>query len=209
FLEDFYSLKDPSAVDKKVLKEAIYQRWPITKEMAIYVLPTDGNGAVSYKEQLLIDNIIKNSCPDYTFEDLEYDHALTQYEGADISNIETANFKLSLEYTYEKDRLTATLSEDGVSYDEKLYVLDEITILPYNSGYTLLSDGSGAMVEFEGRDIPQDKTNIDTGDNSEITNTQSNAPILIAVIFGIIIFFFIVIIILLFLLIRKKIKVKR
>lgn len=152
-LTTFYQLKDPAKQKNDKMKEAIYKKWPITKEMAIYVLPTDGNGAVGPQDQKEIEAIIKQYCPGYTFEDLDYDHALTQFEGEDR---EPANFKMALEYTIDNGQLVVTLPANGIAYNEEEYTLDTVTILPYmgagtnpNTGYTFLPDGSGAIFKFE------------------------------------------------------------
>ncbi len=148
----FYSLKDP-AMEKEKIREAIYKRWPITEEMPIYVLPTDGNGAVTANDQKDIEAIIKQYCPAYTFEDLDYDHSLTKFEGIDR---EPVNFRMALEYVIDNGQLVVTLPANGILYNEEEYTLENITILPYmgagtnpNSGYTFLPDGSGAIFKFE------------------------------------------------------------
>lgn len=150
-LTTFYSLKDPKAQKNDTMKNALYERWPITKEMAIYILPTEGNGAVGAQDQKEIEAIIKQYCPGYTFEELDYDHELTRFEGEDR---EPANFKLALEYIIDGDELVATLPANGITYNEEEYTLDYIEVLPYmgasknpNEGYTFLPDGSGAIFD--------------------------------------------------------------
>ncbi len=163
-LTAFYSLKDPSSVDKQAMKEAMYERWPITEKMAIYVLPITGHGAVTDKDQKDIEAIIKQYCPGYTFEDLDYDHTMTQFVGVDV---EPVNFKMALEYTIDNGQLVVTLPANGILYNEEEYTLENITILPYmgagtnpNSGYTFLPDGSGAIFKFE--ELAQNTTTIFT-----------------------------------------------
>lgn len=163
-LTTFYQLKDPATEKNDKMKQAYYDRWPITKEMPIYVLPTDGNGAVGTQDQKEIEAIIKQYCPGYTFEDLDYDHGLTQFEGEDR---EPANFKLALEYTIDEGELVVTQPANGITYNEEEYSLDYVEILPYmgasknpNSGYTFLPDGSGAIFDTQ---------DLDTGSATTIT----------------------------------------
>lgn len=160
----FYSLKDPAAEKNEKLKEAYYKKWPITREMAVYILPTDGNGAVGMQDQKEIEAIIKQYCPQYSFEDLDYDHALTRFEGEDR---EPANFKFAIEYTIDGNELLATLPANGITYNEEEYTLDYIDLLPYmgasknpNEGYTFLPDGSGAIFDFRA---------LDTGSATTVT----------------------------------------
>ena len=163
-LTTFYALKDPASQKNETMKQALYDRWPITKEMAIYILPTDGNGAVGMQDQKEIEAIIKQYCPQYSFEDLDYDHSLTKFEGEDR---EPANFKFAIEYTIDGNELVATLPANGITYNEEEYTLDYIELLPYmgasmnpNEGYTFLPDGSGAIFDFR---------ELDTGSATTVT----------------------------------------
>ncbi len=155
-LTAFYDEKNPANHKNDRMKQSIYEKWPITKEMPVYVLPVDGNGAVGFQDQKEIEAIIKQYCPGYTFEDLDYDHELTHFESDDR---EPVNFKLALEYVIDGDQLVVTLPANGISYNEGEYTLDDIDILPYmgasknpNSGYTFLPDGSGAIFSAEALD---------------------------------------------------------
>jgi len=161
----FYTLRDPSKESEK-MRESIYEKWPITRKMPIYILPTEGNGAVSEMDQKRIESIIKTYCPNYTFEELDYDHELTEYESLDR---EPANFKMALEYTIDNAQLVVSLPANGISYNESEYTLENITILPYmgagknpNTGYTFLPDGSGAIFKFE---------DLDTGNATVVSGT--------------------------------------
>lgn len=163
-LTTFYSLKDPASEKNDKLREAYYERWPITREMAVYILPTDGNGAVGMQDQKEIEAIIKQYCPRYSFEDLDYDHSLTRFEGEDR---EPANFKFAIEYVIDGNELVATLPANGITYNEEEYTLDYIELLPYmgasknpNEGYTFLPDGSGAIFDFR---------ELDTGSATTVT----------------------------------------
>lgn len=157
----FYSLKDPSTVKLDILKEQYYAKWPITKEMPVYLIAEDTTEVDLRK----IEEIIKKNCPDYTFEQLDYDHTLTKYEGEDRP---PANFKMALEYTIDNGQLVVNLPANGIRYNEDEYTLSNIEILPYmgaginpNEGYTFLPDGSGAIFKFEDLNV-ENATTVST-----------------------------------------------
>ncbi len=124
--------------------------YPITKKMAIYAFDEGANE----RELEEIETIIKKYCPSYDFEQLEYDHALTEYEGADKAPV---LFRLSLEYTLDEyGNLDVRLPANGIRFDESVYQLNSISVLPWfgagdnsYSGYTMIPDGSGTLVRFE------------------------------------------------------------
>ncbi len=144
----YYELKDPGdeTLPQSVI-DAMIRDYPVSKDMPIYVL-TDANN----RELALMEDIIKTYAPDYTYEEMEYDHQMTRYEATTLS---TPVFRLSLEYTITKDGLEVTLPANGIRFDETLYTLDSITFLPFmgagtytNDGYTFIPDGSGALMNF-------------------------------------------------------------
>ena len=60
-----------------------------------------------------------------------------------------------LEYTLSEDGLVVSLPANGIRFDETLYKLQNITLLPYmgagtytNDGYTFIPDGSGALMDY-------------------------------------------------------------
>jgi len=124
--------------------------YPITKKMPIYVFDEGANE----RELEEIETIIKKYCPSYDFEQLEYDHTLTEYEGADKAPV---LFRLSLEYTLDEyGNLDVRLPANGIRFDESVYQLNSISILPWfgsgdsaYNGYTMIPDGSGTIVRFE------------------------------------------------------------
>lgn len=145
----FYDLKDPNDETlPQSVKDEMLKSYPVTKNMAIYVLTSDINN----RELAYMENIIKTYAPDYTYEEMEYDHQMTQYEATTLS---TPVFRLSLEYTLTEDGLSVTLPANGIRFDETLYTLENITFLPFigcgtytNEGYTFIPDGSGALMDF-------------------------------------------------------------
>lgn len=145
-LYNFYVLMDPD--DETKSERAIAEmkaKYPITNKMAVYVY--DSN-ATDY-ELNWCESVIKAYCPDYTYETLDEDHALTEYEGSDSA---PPLFRLALEYTIDEDGLTARLAANGIRYDDTAYSLLSVTVLPYmgaisseNEGYTFMPDGAGAL----------------------------------------------------------------
>lgn len=151
----FYDLKDPSDTTlPQTVRDEMLKSYPASKNMAIYVLTSD----IKNRELAMMENIIKTYAPDYTYEEMEYDHQMTQYEAQTLA---TPVFRMSLEYTLTEDGLEVTLPANGIRFDETLYKLQNITLLPYmgagtytNEGYTFIPDGSGALMdyaEFSGR----------------------------------------------------------
>ena len=102
------------------------------------------------------EEIILMYCPEYTYEELEYDHSLTDYVSQDEN---PPVFRMALEYTIEDDGLSVRLPANGVRFNESLYTLESIKILPYMgagnnaySGYNFYPDGSGALFEYDDMD---------------------------------------------------------
>ena len=133
----------PAAVD------AMQARYKVTKKMAIFVL--DGN--LASNKRYLLEQYIKMYCPDYTFEDLDEDHLEAEYEGTDVS---PPLFKMALEYTLDKNGVSVRLPANGIRFNQTLYRLDSIDILPYmgagnnaNEGEIFYPDGSGALFDFQ------------------------------------------------------------
>ncbi len=145
----YYSLNDLSAVTSQTLKDAMMREFPITKKMAIYVL----DNSTSNTEMAKIEQLIKTYCPDYSYEDLDDDHMLTEYESEDKN---PPLFKMALEYSLDENGLVVRLPANGIRFNEALYQLYSLEILPYmgaganpNAGYTFFPDGSGTLFDFE------------------------------------------------------------
>ena len=146
----FYKLQDPNAeglTDKQI--ETMKNDYPITKKMAVYVFDIKAKTT----EILRAEKYIKTWVPDYTFEELDADHMETEYTGQTKA---PALFKLALEYTLDTQGLSVRLPANGIRFDESLYQLDSITVLPFmgagkssNGGYNFFPDGSGALFDYE------------------------------------------------------------
>ena len=145
--------------DDLVNSEAQYARalkkFPIIETMPVFVFDPDA----SESELSHAESIIIKYCPDYSYEELEYDHILTEYKADDAN---PPVFRLALEYKVAEDEngnvegLSVRLPANGIRFNESLYTLDNIEVLPYmgagNSayeGYNFFPDGSGALFDFQ------------------------------------------------------------
>ncbi len=146
----FYSLKDPSAKGvTERQKRAMYLQYPITEKMPVYVIDS---GATQVELVNWLEKAITNFT-DYTFEDMAYDHSLTNYTGTDVA---PPLFRVAIEYYLDENGLTYRVPANGIRFDSTLYRLSNITILPYlgagnasAGGYTFIPDGSGAIIDFK------------------------------------------------------------
>ncbi len=105
------------------------------------------------KEYKAIEGIIKKFCPDYSYEDLDAEHLSLNYVPDDKNE---ALFHIALEYTLNEDGFSVRLPANGLRFDESIYRLEKIEILPFmgaamnpNSGYNFFPDGSGALFDYE------------------------------------------------------------
>lgn len=150
-LKAFYTLQDPydDTLTERGRRELI-AAFPICSQMAIYVF----DPFASEREMNMIEGWIKTYCPEYTYETLEEDHAITEYIGTDKAPV---LFRLSLEYTLDEDgALDVRLPANGIRFDESTYQLTWMSMLPWfgagskeYEGYTFIPDGSGTLVRFE------------------------------------------------------------
>ncbi len=156
-LKAFYLLQDPSKASGTV-KETMEKKYPITKKMAIYTL----DESTTMGEKTRLEQFIKTYCPDYSYEDLDEDHMLTEYVAEDKN---PPLFKMALEYSLDDTGMTVRLPANGIRFNESLYQLNSIDILPFmgagaysnketsvfsnNGGYTFFPDGSGSLFDFE------------------------------------------------------------
>jgi len=149
-LNAFYVLKDPNdpTLTKKMVEEMI-KSIPITEKMAVYIF----DAKASDRERTQCEQIIKEFCPHYTYEELEADHLLVEYEN---KNKNPVQFRLALEYYLDESGLSVRLPANGIRFDQNLYRLEYIRILPYIgagssefTGYAMIPDGSGTLIRYE------------------------------------------------------------
>ena len=156
-IKSYYNFYDTSKMSKKEA-EIVQAQYPATKTMAVYVF----NPKATENELARCENIIKSFAPDYTYEDLEEDHAQTQYVSKDAN---PPLFKMALEYTLDENGLSVRLPANGIRFNESLYRLESITVLPYMGagsnayeGYNFFPDGSGALFDYQDLNINTAKT---------------------------------------------------
>ena len=146
----FYSLKDPDdpTLTDRGVKEMM-STFKITQKMAVYVF----DPYATDRELNLIESYILEYCPLYTYDELDKDHEMTEYEGSDAA---PAQFKMALEYYLEDNTLRVRFPVNGLRFDDTTYKLTNVQILPYfgcgaytYDGYLFLPDGSGTLVRFE------------------------------------------------------------
>lgn len=159
--EAFYVLKDASLdlyKDEKARND-LYLQFPITKKYAVYVIGSD----TKEREYNELEAIIKKYVPEYTYEEMEYDHDLTEYT---VTATAPPLFRMAIEYKLETTGVSATLAANSISFDESSYKLTSVTLLPFfgagnykeYKGYTLMPDGSGTLTRFE--DMASSSTSV-------------------------------------------------
>ena len=169
----FENLRDSDAQYARALKQ-----FPVIESMDVYVFdPKAGD-----KELARAEEIITKYCPEYTYEELAYDHILTDYQ-SDDSN--PPLFRMALEYKITEDGLSVTLPANGIRFNEAVYTLESIQILPYMGagntaydGYNFFPDGSGALFDFKGYSEQvsvEGKVYGDDYTRSEISGKYQNA----------------------------------
>lgn len=127
---------------------ALLAAFPIVKKYAVYIFDPEASDAEKYR----CENKIKENCPEYSYEDLDYDHELTEYQSEEEN---PPMFKMALEYLLDSEGMTVRLPANGIRFNEALYQLSNITVLPYmgagnNSydGFCFYPDGSGTLFNF-------------------------------------------------------------
>lgn len=156
-----YTLVDLSKETIENTIQTLKNAYPVLQtnpELKFYVINDN-----SEKTLKRIEDLIRNYCPEYTFDELEYDHELTGYEGTEK---EPPLFRLAVEYTFDENGFSAAVPAKSIRYNETNYTLDSITILPYfgcstvkevggrktTGGYLFLPDGSGTILEYYNND---------------------------------------------------------
>lgn len=154
---------DPVTQEKIMKSDAelkqLYEDFPALKNYdLIYALsPEEGQDKIPEAILMSLESSIKTYCSDYTYEELDYDHDMMKFEAEDEN---PPVFKMALEYTIDDQGLTVRLPANGIRFNESLYTLNSITVLPYMGagsnwceGYNFMPDGSGALYDFDTSDV--------------------------------------------------------
>ncbi len=158
-----YQLKSKANCSSDRLLADLLKAFPIVDKMDIYVFdPTAATNEIERLEQ-----IIKSACPNYSYEEMDYDHQLTNYTSEEEN---PPLFKMALEYTVTDNGFSVRLAGNGIRFNESKFELLDVQMLPYMGagnnnydGYAFFPDGSGALFTFE--------------DMKEITNETITAKI--------------------------------
>ena len=151
----FFKLRDIDAYlenfkeeDQEKQRDVFLKMYPWAEKGVFYEFT-----GVTKSEYKSMEDFIKTYCPDFTFEDLDEAHLELEVP---VSDMNEPLFKISLEYTLDGNGLNVRIPANGIRFDESIYRLEDIEILPYmgagknpNSGYTFFPDGSGALFDFE------------------------------------------------------------
>ena len=196
---DPQSIPDPN-------KPETYQYLVENPGQQMYVLLGIGERA-----KKTLETMIRKYCPEYTFDKLEEDHEITGYEGDEK---EPPLFRMAIEYTVDKNGLTATIPAKSVRFNETNYRLSTIALLPYfgctaigkttgeatdtdgaytrEDGYVFIPDGSGTLLSFYTEDGSL-KTGIQGGSMygldyaiESLPATEANAEVYRVPVFGLV-----------------------
>lgn len=145
----FYILKDPNqeGISIKTIEE-MKVKYPICEKFPIYVCEPK----ITAQELLRVEKLVKKYT-DYTFEQMDIDHAETEYTATDKT---PALFKMAIEYTIDEYGVQVRVNAGNIRFDSSNYKLSNVTLLPYagagntnNSGYIFSPDGSGTIITFD------------------------------------------------------------
>jgi len=144
----FFLKMDKSAYSNPETLASVLKVHPLMNKMVYYRL----DEKASEVDKLRLEQYIKTYVPDFTFEDLDEAHMKTEYQAEDTN---PPLFKMALEYTLEEDGVNVRLPANGIRFNESLYRVESIDILPYmgaasseGEGYNFFPDGSGAIFDF-------------------------------------------------------------
>ena len=103
---DMFVLHDPAEFEgSDWLLAKLYEQVPITAKVgAVYAIKE----GIKPAELIKLEETVKTYCAAYTYEELELDHAETEYVDEDKN---PAVFKLALEYTLDDLGVTVTLQK--------------------------------------------------------------------------------------------------
>ncbi len=145
----YFSFKSLDDATSDSLYQDMRKAYPVLDNMNIYVLES----TASTTEIEKIEQVIKTACPNYSYEEMDYDHEQTQYTSEEEN---PPLFKMALEYTLDEDGFNVRLPANGLRFNESMFEVRSVKVLPYlgagnntYDGYAFFPDGSGALLTFE------------------------------------------------------------
>lgn len=183
----YYDKDDPNKANKTI--QEYLKEYPVLEKFPIYACEK----RIATKELLRIENIIK-LYTDYTLEQMEIDHAETEYTSTEEN---PPLFKLAIEYKADDEGgITIRLNAGNIRFASDLYQLSNVTLLPYggagntnNEGYIFIPDGSGALIDFKDVVAVGNFTSVNPVygiDNVYHTVTGSNREVMRLPVFGVV-----------------------
>ncbi len=152
-----YTLKNLAQYDEdspsyKNMFEAYYKNEKseiINTKEAIYVFSEKATN----NTKSIASGIFRDYATGYTFADVREDE---EYCGCSDETDQKPVFRCAVEYTFNEDgSLSVRLPVSSISFDESVYNLSYISVLPYfgsadidKDGYIFFPDGSGTIAEF-------------------------------------------------------------
>ena len=144
-IKAIYRKLDPENPPTDETKESLLEKYPLIAEGVVYV---QREGVAEYRYEQVEQLFAQQG---YTYEDYENDRILTDEEEKLIQ------FNVSVIYRLEQDALTVQIPGESLRCSSE-YLLTSLQVLPYfgagsteDSGYLLIPDGGGAMLDFNTR----------------------------------------------------------
>lgn len=147
-LKAFYTLYSPDDLPEENSAELLKQ-YPYLSENALYVMRDD------------LTDVQKATVSDYLTQAGFSDEKLgSEYKKIGISagSVSSPSFEFAIVYKLENGGLGVSIPASSVKYDKSAYTLVNIKLLEYfsaslysseDTGYIMIPDGSGAVIEFE------------------------------------------------------------
>ena len=115
----------------------------------IFVLDT----TLTPRQLRMYENMFRSYASDFTLDDA---YAAEEKTGIMPKTVVNPVFYVSLVYTLTKDGVDVEMPATSIVYDETLYTVNSISVLPYfntgkvvDGGYVFYPDGSGAIIDFD------------------------------------------------------------
>lgn len=151
-----YDLNDTTKAQKTL--DSYKEQYPIIEKFPIYACEK----TIASKELLRCENFIK-LYTDYTYEQMEIDHAEAEYQSTEEN---PPLFKLAIEYKVDGEGgITIRLNAGNIRFDSTTYTLSNVVLLPYggagntaNEGYIFTPDGAGSLTSLPDSANGQTKT---------------------------------------------------